>query len=110
MFIGTSLPGEYYPSLEIFSYDKLIHLGAFMGLGILTYRALRNQDRFPTLASHAFLWTVILATVYGAFDETHQIFVPGRMADVMDWLADVSGVFVAVLLEWIWNKIRPARG
>ncbi|MGB5540538.1 MAG: VanZ family protein, partial [Gammaproteobacteria bacterium] len=29
--------------------------------------------------------------LYGVLDEIHQYFVPGRQADVLDVLADVSG-------------------
>jgi VanZ family protein len=34
---------------------------------------------------------VILASVYAATDEWHQLFVPQRSADVADWAADVVG-------------------
>src|SRR4026207_61643 len=33
-------------------------------------------------------WAVIASSAYGATDEYHQSFVPGRTADVADWTAD----------------------
>ena len=33
-----------------------------------------------------------IGAVYGITDEWHQMYVPGRMPDVVDWLADVAGL------------------
>ena len=43
-------------------------------------------------------FTVIIASIYGMFDEIHQMFVPGRSAEFLDWLADFGGSLVAVLI------------
>lgn len=39
-----------------------------------------------------------LAAWYGALDEVHQSFVPGREAGLPDWLADVTGAWLGVTL------------
>lgn len=41
--------------------------------------------------------TIIVASLYGAFDELHQMFIPGRNAELLDWLADFLGVCFGVL-------------
>ena len=54
-----------------------------------------------------------IATLYGAFDEVHQGFVPGRTRDVRDWLADAMGAAAAVVAVWlsaILLRSRRARG
>lgn len=38
---------------------------------------------------------VLATSVYGAFDEIHQMFVPGRTPDILDWVADTTGALVA---------------
>lgn len=44
--------------------------------------------------------------VYGALDEWHQSFVPGRDADFLDWTADVAGAICAlVLLKFMKQQI-----
>ena len=35
-------------------------------------------------------------SLYGASDEWHQSFVPGRDADILDWLADTLGASIAL--------------
>ena len=54
-----------------------------------------------------------IATLYGAFDEVHQGFVPRRTPDVRDWLADAMGAAAAVVAIWlsaILLRSRRARG
>ena len=42
------------------------------------YRAMRYQARFPLIARHALLLTMLAIIVYGASDEFHLRFVPGH--------------------------------
>ena len=44
----------------------------------------------------AALRSVLLATAYGAVDEWHQSFVPGRVSSVGDLLSDACGAILAV--------------
>ncbi|MEX2535457.1 MAG: VanZ family protein [Trueperaceae bacterium] len=76
--------------------DKLAHAGLFGVLSALLYMAgLR-----PTLA-------VAVAALYGVVDEVHQMFVPGRNPDILDWLADIAGAAVGVWL--VYYPSREAR-
>jgi VanZ family protein len=43
----------------------------------------------------------------GAIDEWHQLAVPGRSADVRDWLADVIGALLGIV---VWRRIFARRG
>ena len=51
---------------------------------------------------------VMFAGVYGFTDEFHQWFVPGRTADVYDWIADSTGATIGVAFAWViavvWKK------
>lgn len=72
-------------------WDKLYHAGNFGVLAGLLY-----------LASGRAWLALALASLYGAGDELHQAFVPGRSADAADWLADTLGAAVAVLALHGW--------
>lgn len=76
--------------------DKLVHLGLYGVLGALSTQAMmQGQERPGTRA----LATVILGvSLFGAIDELHQKFIPGRTADPRDWLADSAGATAASLL------------
>lgn len=49
---------------------------------------------------------MLLASLYGAVDELHQATVPGRSADVADWVADTLGAAFAVTLAVLWQRQR----
>ena len=48
--------------------------------------------------------TILICMVYGAIDELHQIYIPGRYASVGDWIADVLGVLIFVSIHKIYMK------
>jgi VanZ family protein len=31
-------------------------------------------------------------------DELHQLFIPGRSCDILDWTADTAGVIIGVII------------
>lgn len=76
---------------EVFSAtDKIAHLLEYGGLGWLCARAARAE--WPGWTNLAVvLVTLLFAGVYGASDEWHQLYVPGRFAELSDLLADVGG-------------------
>jgi len=96
----TSLPGKDLPDLHI--SDKLEHFSAYMVLTIFLTFTLLLQNKFRFLKKHAYLLTFLLVALYGALDELHQLFIPGRSCDIMDWTADVSaacfGVFIVYFI------------
>ncbi|MEP0860437.1 MAG: VanZ family protein [Ignavibacterium sp.] len=100
IFILTSLPSDQLPSVEI--GDKVNHFLAFFVLGFFLNLTLKYQTKFPSLKRNILLITIIIAAGYGLLDELHQLFVPGRSAEVLDWVADfvgaISGSFLAEFL------------
>lgn len=87
IFIGGEAPGA--GSLFPPPWDKLAHLLAFSSIGILF--AL-SAPALPAIAIPAFVAAI------GALDEFHQIFLPGRQAGFDDWLADLAGGMLALLI------------
>lgn len=91
IFALSSIPGPAFPeSVDFLSrFATVAHFLLYAVLGLLVIRALgRTEIRALTLA-------VIIASLYGVSDEIHQIFVPGRSPDVVDWLADTLGALSA---------------
>ena len=73
--------------------DKLVHGGLYsiLGLSLAWGRA-----RTGFTGSTALL--LIIGAGDGALDEWHQSFVPGRDANLGDWMADVVGVMLGLML------------
>lgn len=102
IFVGTSLPAEYLPEFVLFGPDKLLHVGVFLILAILIFRALSVKEK-PLPARQVVVWTIIIAGSYAVFDELHQYFIPGRAPDFFDLLADAVGIITGVVLA-VFNK------
>jgi VanZ family protein len=73
------------------AWDKLQHSVAYALGGFLIARAVGVRGRGTLLA-------VMLGSLFGVSDELHQWFVPGRNADVLDWVADTLGVLAGAHL------------
>jgi len=89
---------------ELFLQDKLLHGLAYTVLGALLVPGFRGAG---WSARSAVLLAVALASVYGATDEFHQSFVPGRNADVLDWVADTLGAALGAAAATTLALRRP---
>jgi VanZ family protein len=89
------------PAPEIPNVDKLAHFGAYAVLGALLAFA-AHRTRTPLVVA------ILLGVLYGASDEIHQMYVPGRSPDVLDWAADAAGVITACYLYTRWRSRRAA--
>ena len=83
--------------------DKLFHAGAYFVLTAFTLRAFRHvRTSLPVLMISSFMF----ASLYGISDEWHQSFVPGRMSDVLDWVADTVGAVLCLSLYYVVIPLR----
>ena len=111
LFVATTLPSVDLPKTGV--NDKVEHFTAYMILAILLNFTLMFQNKYPKLKKKAWLYTLIVILTYAGLDEIHQLFIPGRDCDILDWLADSSGVllglaFVKILL--IYFRYKPQTG
>lgn len=89
------------------TWQTLLHVPAYFVLAALWWRTLRTQKwSIPAAVTGA----VFVAVAYGALDEIHQYFVPGRFLS----LTDASLNVVGALLGGVWALLRdrgfvPAR-
>lgn len=96
LLVLTSLPAENLPDVS-FS-DKVEHLLAFCVLAVLLKLTLLLQNKNVNVKKRSSLFTIVIVGIYAGLDEIHQIFIPSRTGDIVDWIADISGALIAVLL------------
>ena len=105
LFTATSLPAYDLPKLGL--SDKLQHFSAFLILAVLLNLALLYQRKSRFLFENAIIATIIICLLYAGLDELHQMFIPGRFAELLDWVADGSGVILGVFLVYfLKNKLN----
>ena len=100
----TTLPGDVLPSLPGWRLDWVAHLGLYAGLGLLVARA-AGRSGWPLRQ----LWLVWVAlAAWGALDEQHQRLVPGRDAELGDWIMDSTGAALGLALATLAMRTRLA--
>lgn len=96
IFVGGS-SGVPQPHIDVgLPTDKVNHVGAFLGLQLLSYRALRYA--LPQRRRVSLRWlAVLVAVLVGVALELYQLGLPDRSADVEDVMADGVGALVGAL-------------
>jgi VanZ family protein len=102
LLTATSLPANDIPALGL--YDKFYHLGAYTVLSFLLSLTLIFQRKSKFLFEKAGVAAIVISSVYGALDEIHQLFVPGRSAEILDWTADLIGACIGVYIIYLMIK------
>ena len=94
IFSSLSKPPRHPPFLF---GDKLFHTVEYIFFGYLAARAFKNSG-INTFKINFHIWAVLSGLIYGLSDEFHQLFVPGRQADIWDVGFDVLGTFLGMML------------
>ena len=92
------------PEFEWLTIDKLYHFVEYAILGALVARALVKAK--PAILPSRWIWCIaaVFSILYGASDEWHQTFVPGRFATIADWVADVLGSIAGVFGVYLYYR------
>mgnify|MGYP000002908171 CR=1 FL=1 len=104
MFFQSSLPSpDMGPDLPL--QDKFAHLAAYAVMGFLACSAWATVPGLRGTFG-VFLAGFLFALLFGLSDEWHQSFVPERMADGWDLVADGVGAFLgAGLYAWRCRRV-----
>ncbi|OGM88994.1 hypothetical protein A2597_00355 [Candidatus Woesebacteria bacterium RIFOXYD1_FULL_46_19] len=98
------------PASQIFWQDFLLkksaHVVEYAIFSVLVYRALKESG---VRKYNAGLVAILIAVIYGATDEYHQSFTPGREPRVRDVFFDTIGSVLAIYWLWNWLPKAPKR-
>ena len=82
----------------------------------LNRKRLENHRRSTSTAlrchmplRRACLIAIACASLYGVSDEVHQLFVPERMCDPVDWMVDTAGSALGSGITYAVLRKRDAR-
>ena len=89
--IGSSIPGKNMPALNIFRFDKILHLMEYFILGYLLMNVFRDKTDYPKLL------TLFIGFMYGVSDEIYQFTVIGRFPSSFDVFADTLGLTLSII-------------
>lgn len=99
LFLLSSIPGSAIEGISV--SDLFIHTCVYSVLGAaLVYGRWKGSVGW----SHGLL--IAAGVLYGASDEWHQSFVPGRYPAVSDWIADAAGIVIGYMALYWWLATR----
>jgi len=104
LIFGASSLSDPGPIAEQVS-DKTLHFAAYAVLSLLMLRAFAG-GRLEGITWRRALLAIVLTTIYGASDEFHQRFTPGRTPDLLDLRADAIGACGGVLAGFLARVFR----
>lgn len=93
IFFASSLPNVKRLPADV--SDHTAHFAGYAVLGLLVLRGCAGA-RWAGVTARTTLLAWLICSVYGATDEIHQMFTPGRTPAVDDWVADALGAAAAV--------------
>jgi len=101
IFYASHQPGEEIHLPDIDYIDKILH-GFIYGILALSlrYTLVLNQIQNP------FQKSLMISSLYGLSDEFHQVFIPGRTFELMDWAADTCGAILFLFLLETITKFK----
>jgi VanZ family protein len=103
LLILTTLPGKDLPKTGV--NDKIEHFSAYFFLSILLSLTLLLQNKYYKMKKYFAAVSGFIIGLYAALDEIHQLFVPGRDCDILDWTADMVGACIGIFLIIFLIKI-----
>ena len=111
IFALSAQPNLHVSSQPLLDYaaHKIGHMVAYGLLALVMELMLEDVD---VARRQAVLVTLLLVVGYGATDELHQAFVPGRTPSPIDVTVDLAGGIAALMLSRRWparlDDLRPS--
>lgn len=94
------------PLASLFGFDKIEHFIEYGIFGFLIARAVQILGPPAQHPRKTWILATLLGAAFGASDEIHQYFVPGRDASVFDLIADTLGSGTGALAWLSLSSLR----
>ena len=99
--VCSSLSPSAYPKVSWALAPKAVHVVFYFCLALLFHRALMHQTTLSVSERSSLALSLILTSICGIIDETHQVFTPGRHPRISDIGIDAASAAAFVLVAWV---------
>lgn len=83
-------------------FDKFVHAFSFLLLAIIAWADTR---KYTGKRDRAYIVSVLLSVIYGGLIEIIQDFTNTRSSDILDWIADITGMATGIAIIVAWRKL-----
>lgn len=105
----SSMTDANPPSLGLSWEDKIYHCGEYALFAFFGFIALKYY-RAEWVKKYIFVLAALIACLFAATDEFHQIYVPGRSATLSDMFSDWFGAIMTLVAIWLFLKLKRQKG
>ena len=106
IFLLILMPGQQMPDLgDLFSFDKLAHLGVFCVLCFFMIVGFTKQYSIPRLKKNPVTYSLIISASYASVLELGQSIIPDRYANFYDMAFNLTGVLLGYILFLLVYKL-----
>jgi VanZ family protein len=106
ILILVLMPGAQMAKADvIFSFDKIAHGFVFCVLAFLMIIGFTKQHTFALLRSRPVKYALLISITYALMLEAGQLLVSGRMVELYDATANVSGCLIGYGLFYLVYKL-----
>ena len=109
IFVESSIPMDGASNNIQFLTDldptvqNLLHIPLF---GVLAFFWMNAFKNWGFGKRQAIIYGFCISVMYGALDEYHQSFVPGRYGGLLDIYLDTAGAFISCIVFWRFSGKR----
>ncbi len=104
IILVSSIPNLRAPLPNRISFgDKFVHAFEYGVFCFLIWWSVSHNSN-KKIRGFAAIISFLIAVFWGAFDEIYQAFVPGRLSDSYDWIADCIGAGISQAVIIIRNQ------
>ncbi|MBW6479574.1 MAG: VanZ family protein [Bacteroidales bacterium] len=108
IFFIIAIPGSSIPESPLFlipHFDKIVHTGIFLLLGIFSAYGFFKQGNKKFIKRNAYTLAVVFCVLYGGLTEVIQHFyIAERTGELADIIANTTGSATGVLLFYFLRK------
>lgn len=94
ILVLSTIPGRAFPDIDLFSFDKLLHIIEYF---ILAFLAINTTK---ILSTRIIILIIIIGIAYGGFNEVWQSLVAGRFASGYDAIANGVGMILGSIVSY----------
>lgn len=87
---------------------KSAHFSLYTVLGLFVVSAVYFGGRIKRKI-YVYLTSLLFCVFYASTDEFHQLFVPGRSAELKDVMIDSAGVLLGLLLFFLFERLNALK-
>ena len=110
ILILTGLPGSCIPKVKPqIGLDKIVHCIMYAGFTFISLWGYREpfREKGKAYLRKASWMILAIGIVFGALTEIMQeTLVPGRIGNVYDWIADILGSIIGVVIFYFFFQKR----